>query len=90
MVLYIALTVVYLYERSLHIVLLFFLLFLFCFILCNFFVVIISKPGRLFYSPLSSLHRPPSPNLSGGFVLTDISTNAKGWKGKSDCGQVIK
>lgn len=57
MVLYNALTVVYLYERSLH--MFFFFLVLFRFILCVV-VLIIPKPGRLFYSV-------PSPYLSRAF-----------------------
>lgn len=49
-----ALTLVYLYERSLHMI---FFLVLFWFILC---VILMSKTGRLFYSP-------SSPHLSRGF-----------------------
>lgn len=59
MVLYNALTVVYLYERSLHIVL-FFLLFLFWFILCDFLLLLLlflNQEGRSILSPVSA---PPS------------------------------
>lgn len=69
MVLYNVLTVVYLYERSLHIF--FVSLFLFHFILCEFLLLLLflNQEDR---SILPSLHHPrPSPDLSRGFLLTD-------------------